>query len=276
MAKEKELRIEDGEKEEMENVAILNWLDANFPENMDEREINIQAADIARVEICKKFNMAIEEPETIIAFFSITFDSLKEVLEEAKNKKVTKRNSKEDDGYYIDFDINVGDRFIIGFTDSDNTDNEKIGSFTPHMYHLDSNLRQFDPDDDEVDSIILASQWFVENIKERPKFIKEVGTKTSRRLAEEIDMHFNEEIPELVIAMFCTAYDMIIGYLKIAFSERYKEDNIDTYELNVNVMNAFDCIIRKDQNGDLKVGLKPSVSTKQETKNDGQATAINE
>lgn len=273
---EKIMAKEAEEVKENDNLKLVGWLEQNFPADMDDQTIIYTIADEAREILSDLLRVHFSEAESVIAFYAITFDSIKQVLEELKNKKVASRGKDKDENVYADYNINVCDRFEIGFTDSKNTENEKIGSFTPHMYHLESNLRPFVREDMERKSYELGSEWFVTNVHSNPEVLHRIGTLAFSRLKKEADIVFNENCTELIIAAFCMVHDTVIKTLKEVFEERYKVDDINTYEVNCNVMNCYDAILRKDKDGNTKVSLKPSVSTKQETKNDDQATAVNE
>lgn len=247
------------------NSKLERWLSENFPENADDRDINLIMAGIAKKAVYESFRILFEEEESLIAFYAITFDTIKKFLEDKRNKG---------DEEYNEYAINMCGRFEIGFTDSDNTENEKIGSFTPYMYHIeDSMFKQFETEDDAMTQE-RCCQWNAENITQQPKAIKDISTKALKMLDDVASLKFQS--PEVIIGPFCVIHSCIIEYLKEIFVNQYKVDDMDTYELSVNVMASYDAILHMKEDGTPSVGLKPSVSTKQEIKDDDKATSGNE
>lgn len=239
------------------NEKVEEWIHEYL---IDDVDINLNIADTAREFVFNQFKVDFTDPETVIAFYATVYDSIVDVI----NKKREKNSS---------FALNFCNRFEIGYSDSDDTENEKQGSLAPYIIQLDA------PDDDlsiekqDGKSGDLAVKWNAVNIKEDPDVIDQIMSVANKRLAT---LNLELQYMDLIPGMFAVIHTTAVKELKTIFEENYKADDIDTYELRVNVFTSFDAFLQKKEDGTTFIQFKPSVSTKQGTKNDGIATAKHE
>ena len=245
------------EKENKSNLKLQDW---EFNYFTEDKELNENIARLAAKDLLEKFKMGFEEPISVIAFYAITFES---ILEELKEKQ------KDNTEYNICF----VDRFDIGYTDCTDDDNEKIGSFNPYMYPLNTVIKNFVPDEDEK-TIERNMRWNAENIHDQPAVIHDISVRATKKLAKEVSLHLPES-GECIIGPFCIIHDYIVKYLSEYFMQQYYDvEDINTYRLMVNIMGgAYDMILSINEKGSVEIQYKLNVSAKQSTKDDGVASA---
>lgn len=244
------------DKEKKPNVKLEDWEKDYFNEDI---ELNETIAQLAKKDLLEKFRMGFEEPISVIAFYAVTFDAILEELKDAQ------KDNKE-------YNISFVDRFDIGYTDCTDEDNEKVGSFNPYMYPVDTVLKDFIPDEDEK-SIERNMRWNAENIHEQPKVIHDISVRATKMLAEKVDLHLPKS-GECVIGPFCIIHDYIVKYLSEYFMQQYYNvEDVNTYRMMVNVMaGSYDMILSINENGKVEIQYKLNVSAKQSTKDDGVAS----
>lgn len=239
------------------NEKVEEWIHEYLKDDVD---INLNIADTAREFVFNHFKVDFTDPETVIAFYATVYDTIVEII----NKKREKNSA---------FALNFCNRFEIGYSDSDDMDNEKQGSLAPYIIQLNAPSDDLRLDKPDGKSSELACQWNAANIKEDPDVIDQIMSAANRKLAAlDLELQYMDLIP----GMFAVIHTTAVKELQTMFEENYKEDDIDTYELRVNLFTSVDVFLRKKEDGSTSIQFKSSVSTKQGTKNDGIATAKHE
>ena len=238
-------------KEEKESVKLMEWAEDNIP--VDDKEINFNIAKEAIKQIYDCFHIQFTSELTVLAFYSKVYEAIMKVL---LNKRETKS----------EFVINIADRIEIGYKDSDDEDCEKQGSFVPFIYNIEKGIVDFAADDATENSAELCTQWEATNVKAQVKTLHEIATAAIKLLAD-VDIPNPNEV--IIIPCFTVIHDSLVKYLKNYYDiYYYKQDDIDTYELNVNFANNFNVIVRKDADGNTVLEIGPNVSMKVSTKSD--------
>jgi hypothetical protein len=228
-----------------------------YAANIGEDEDHIlRIASIVNTSMTDKFSISFTDPKSkgvelklIPSLFVVIYDTILETL-----KDMTKS--------YSAFNIDIGGRFIIGFStkeSEDDEDNEKIGNIVIRMVH--SNNRS---DVGDVDKSLDASercvQWNAENIRENPEIVKKITIKAKENIAKRLNVQIHNE--QMIMPIFCTIYDMTFEYLK-----KYMNVNgID--EMVLNFINCFKIIAQVTEDGEFIFGLEPNFTRKQALKDD--------
>jgi len=166
------------------------------------------------------------------------------------------------------YNINIGNRINIGFSNSDNDEDEKNGNFCPYVKDI-PHYTVKDDDDIKLDSHCkeYIRNWNQENMIQNPEDTLTIANRALKSL-KAIDINLGS--PELVFPLFVTIYESIISYLKI----RRRESEDDEFMINFCNCITVDCIGQDD--GVDKITIIPAIEDKLNIKSDKNGTAIYE
>lgn len=230
------------------------WL-AYYEENIHEDKEEIRdIAETASSVIRERFNIPLEGYQlTTVCFLKIFESFLKKLV------------SLEDQ--YDNFEINLANRLLIGFTNNLDQDNEKSGNFMVYMKHLHESIKTEQQDDPTVSNIERIVQWNAENVIENPALIRTM-TIDAVKVLRDVDIHLANN--EIIMPIFIIFYESIINYIKIRRREK------DEFELSINLI-WFEAICREgEEDGKDEFTLIPSIASKLLLKNDSKANRDDE
>lgn len=166
------------------------------------------------------------------------------------------------------YNINIGNRINIGFSNSDNDEDEKNGNFCPYVKDI-PHYTVKDDDDIKLDGHCkeYIRNWNQENMIQNPEDTLTIANRALKSL-KAIDINLGS--PELVFPLFVTIYESIISYLKI----RRRESEDDEFMINFCNCIIVDCIGQDD--GVDKITIIPAIEDKLNIKSDKNGTAIYE
>lgn len=166
------------------------------------------------------------------------------------------------------YNINIGNRINIGFSNSDNDEDEKNGNFCPYVKDI-PHYTVKDDDDIKLDGHCkeYIRNWNQENMIQNPEDTLTIANSALKSL-KAIDINLGS--PELVFPLFVTIYESIISYLKI----RRRESEDDEFMINFCNCITVDCIGQDD--GVDKITIIPAIEDKLNIKSDKTGTAIYE
>lgn len=166
------------------------------------------------------------------------------------------------------YNINIGNRINIGFSNSDNDEDEKNGNFCPYVKDI-PHYTVKDDDDIKLDGHCkeYIRNWNQENMIQNPEDTLTIANRALKSL-KTIDINLGS--PELVFPLFVTIYESIISYLKI----RRRESEDDEFMINFCNCITVDCIGQDD--GVDKITIIPAIEDKLNIKSDKNGTAIYE
>lgn len=166
------------------------------------------------------------------------------------------------------YNINIGNRINIGFSNSDNDEDEKNGNFCPYVKDI-PHYTVKDDDDIKLDGHCkeYIRNWNQENMIQNPEDALTIANRALKSL-KAIDINLGS--PELVFPLFVTIYESIISYLKI----RRRESEDDEFMINFCNCITVDCIGQDD--GVDKITIIPAIEDKLNIKSDKNGTAIYE
>lgn len=237
----------------MAESKTAQWFKANVVENEEDL---ITVGELANKVLHKNLSLGINDPKTTIAVYCNIFESICGIVA-----------SKEEE--WSDFCLNVVDRLKVGYTTTDNEDDEKSGNFMVFLQHAEKPASSNDEfDEDEDDTITLCTQWNAANIKEQADVLKEIGSKGMKHLSEIINVKI--ESLEIIIPLFCYTHDELIKFMRI----KRAESDDGQYELNM--AGLFTIGIRETSDGDEEIYYVPSITLKLMFKNDAIATGSQE
>ena len=234
------------------NLLIQKWAEENL---RDDIEDNNTVAGIAIREISNKFRMVFGSENTVLAFYATVYNSIMEVL-------LSKREKKSE------YDINIADRFVIGYSDAEeNDDAEKMGSFVPHIFDLNSGKKSYDNAESKT-TLEACVEWSSKNINECRDIISDISSVALKNLKDEIGLNFGHD--EIPIPLFVTIHECLVSYMKL------KQKDSGEYEEFINFASCFDIYCRMNEEKEQMIEYSPTVTMKLMTKSDSIATSKHE
>ena len=224
------------------------WFKDNVSEN--EKEL-IEIGEIANRILHEKLCIGLNNPMQTIAIYAKVFEALCEVIKDKQDK-------------WDSFVLNVANRLKIGYTTTNNEDDEKQGNFMVFIQNVDNVQADDSLDEDETNAIELCSQWNAANVKEQADVIKDAAAKGRKNLDELINIKI--ESHEFVIPVFCVIHSAIISYIRL------KKVELNQSEYTINVAGLYDITILNNEDGEEEIFFDPSVSLKLMLKNDETAS----
>lgn len=191
------------------------------------------------------------DPRLVAAIFSKTYDAILTNLEVAEKS-------------YSNFEINLANRLVIGYSTTNDEDEEKQGNFMIFVKDLGFTPRPYETADGDMTANQLCALWNSENIQSQPEIIKKISESARKLLKQEIGVEFQSHEP--VIPIFVTVYETLVQMLQIHRKE------IDEFEFEVNFMSCFFIGAREGEFDD-DIYIRPNIESKLRLKNDSVASA---
>lgn len=252
MAKKEEKNVEEKKNGTVSNKLVQRWIDENI---VDDVEDNYIIARLASEVIKKKFSSQFKSEELVLAFYGVVFESIMEVLLEKRNE-------------YNSYNINIADRFEVGYTDADeNEDMEKMGSFVPYIYDKKCGKKTYD-NVEARPTIEVCTNWLSQNNIDNIEIIKKISTVAVKNLDREINLQLSHW--ETVIPFFIMIHESMISYLEL------KQTESGEYEIFINFASCFDVFVRLNEDKEVTIEYCPTITSKLETKSDAIATSKHE
>lgn len=236
----------------MADTQSTKWFEENVAENRDEL---ITIGEAANKMLFKNISLGLTNPMTTIAIYAKIFDVICDAVVE-----------KEEE--YSDFALNVAGRFTIGYTTTDNEDDEKAGNFMCFMAQNDEPYSDAPSDENEDDTIQLCVQWNSTNIKTQSDILKDIMARGKKQLSDLLNI--KTESHEYILPMFCIIHGAIVNYVKSKLGE---DENLSEYEVNVAGLYTIGAQVIE---GNPSIYYVPSISLKLKFKNDAIATGSDE
>lgn len=165
------------------------------------------------------------------------------------------------------FEINIANRFVIGYSNQDSVEDEKNGNFMIYI----RDLKHYTAKDDssEFRTTENAKQyitaWNSENMIQNPQTANAIASDAIAEL-KKINIFLGNS--EFVFPIYVTIYDALVDYIKI----RRRELNLDEFEINF--CSCF-CISANEQDDGVdRIAIRPLPEQKLYLKSDKIATAI--
>lgn len=198
-----------------------------------------------------RFKCKLDKPELVAAIYSNIYYSILTQLATFEKE-------------YNDFQINICDRLLIGYSTTEDEDDEKQGNFQIYIRHLNSTKKNDDIAEQEATSDERAVIWNATNIKDQPKLLREIAIKAKEDL-EKIDVVISSS--ELIFPIFVSIYEALIVYLTT------KRRETDEFQYEINFCSCFNIGARESEEDLDEIYIVPSIASKLTLKNDAQATA---
>ena len=224
------------------------WFEKNVHEN--EKEL-LEIGELANRMLHEKISLGLTNPITTIAAYGTIFDVITKYIKEKENE-------------WDDYCVNIADRIKVGYTTTDNEDDEKPGNFMVFIQHVEHSSTDESLDEDEDDTIVLCTQWNAANIKELANVVKEIASLAKKELADLLNL--KTESTEFVIPMFCIIHACILNYIQL----KKKEEEVSEYELNI--CGFYTVRVRETDDAENIIEYIPSVPLKLFIKDDANAT----
>ena len=221
----------------------------NVFENRD--DIN-NICQIASGLIKERFRIQISETPVIASMFRIIYDAILDVLK-----------SKEAD--FSSYEINICKRLLIGYTTSNDEDDEKQGNFMIYIRHCDNaDISKNYTDEPNASSTTLLVNWNSNNKLESIDDLNKIQDLAITNINKQKICIAN---PELIIPFFITTYESIIEYLKGKLKE------LDEFEYEINFVGCFNIGAREGKDKTSVIYIRPYVSDKLKIKDDQKASS---
>lgn len=220
--KEKEVEVDVVEKVKKETFVTRWFRDYAVNNTADVKSI----CDLTSRSAGEQFSMFLKSGNTEVyaVIFYATFMS---ILEFIRSKQKT----------YSNFTMEVCNSINLGYVNSTDDQNEKIGNFMPIMEYIGINRQIVDngSSSDEDKTSVNFIRWKELNIKKNVEYYKEIQENAYNRLKN--DFHVNIRTSEAVVPLFCIFMDHITNVLKVKFKEAL---GTDVSEVSMNILGLFD------------------------------------
>jgi hypothetical protein len=228
--------------------------EAYFNEMVQENEEDILTiCETASRSLNDDIKIPINDPRLIGCIFSITYDSIIKKLKEV-----------ESSGDWLDQEINIANRLLIGFSTNENDDDEKMGNFMVYLRDNKITHKRIEVDDPMAPSKERSVQWMTENIQHNPSLLKDIAISSIKAL-KEYDIHIQDE--EIIWPIFCYTYDSIVNYLKIKRAEN------NDFEFEIYFMSCFYIGARESEDDLIEIYITPNIESKLTLKDDTLASS---
>ena len=202
----------------MSDVKIIEKYIPYFEEFAHEdTEHIITICESASKIIYDRFKARFDDPRLLAACFSKIYSAFLNRLEALESE-------------YSSFQINICDRLSMGYSTTNDDDDEKTGNFMISITHLNSNKKNENVDDATAKTEERAVQWNTENIISQPELLRKISVEAVEEL-KSIDVNIGTT--ELIMPIFVTTYETMVEYLKIKRREE------DAFEFEINFISCF-------------------------------------
>lgn len=250
--KPKEIEQEiDVKQQEKKETFVTRWFRDYAVNNSQELKI---VCDLTSRSAEEQFSMYLKSKNTEV--YAVTFyATFMTILEFIRSKQKT----------YNEFALEVYKSINVGYTNSDNEDNEKVGNFMPIMEYIGINRNVVDDGVMEKDRTSQNFiRWKVLNSKKNVEYYKEIQERAYERLKSEYAT--NLRTSEAIFPLFCIFMDNIVSVLKMKFNEA---DGTEVSEVSMNVLGLFDAYysFNEEDNQEI-IEFQPNISMKLALKSD--------
>ncbi|MCM1439982.1 MAG: hypothetical protein NC131_12390, partial [Roseburia sp.] len=170
---------------------------------------------------------------------------------------------------YNNFTIQIAQSLNIGYLNSDDEENEKVGNFMPIMEYLTINRNVVDDgssDPNKTNNNFM--KWKELNTKQNVEFYKEIQNNAYQRLIEEYKINLRSA--EGIFPIFCIFLDHIVNVMKMRFREA---QGTDVSEVSMNVFGLFDVYYSFDEDENKEIiEFQPNILMKLALKSDELAS----
>lgn len=186
----------------MENNKITKveqWFDDNIVQDQDEI---LKFGLFASLTLKNKFCVDIK-PKTVIAVYVNTANAFFETLKEKQKN-------------YKGYNIGIEGYFNIGFSNSDDADEEKSGNFCPY-YISEQNIVLNEPEGAGESTETLCTQWSVKHVTADIDVISTVASNAMQKL-KELKIFIGNSADTL-IPIFCVIHAALCGFIRMRKAE---------------------------------------------------------
>lgn len=254
-AKELEEEIQVSQQPKKETFAS-RWFKENCKDDVSDI---LKICELTARSAAEQFEMYLRSNNTEI-FAIIFFGTFQAILEFLRDKQ---RKG------YQNFTVEIANSINIGYSNSTDTENEKVGNFMPIMEYIGVNRNIVNSEsgnrtDRTTQNFIL---WKQLNVKKNVENFKEIQERAYNKLLE--DYRIDLRSSEAVIPLFCIFMDNINSVLRMKYLEA---DGTQVSEVSMRVLGLFDAFYSFDEeSGKEFYEYQPSVFFKLSLKNDSVA-----
>lgn len=248
-------QVIDLKPEVKKETFVTRWFNDYVVDNKDDIKI---ICDLTSRSAEEQFRMYLKSGNTEV-YAIVFYATFITILDFIKSQQKVRNN----------FTIEIANSINIGYTNSDNEDNEKVGNFMPLMEYISIN-RNIITDDSMTEDTTATNylKWKELNIKKTVDYYKEIQEKAYNLLRTEY--HTSLRTSEAVIPLFCIFLDNITNVLKQKFKEA---EGTDVSEVSMNVLGLFDVYYSFDVETSKEIiEFEPNIEMKLRLKNDDVAS----
>lgn len=187
-----------------------------------------------------------------IVVFAKVYESILEELEALRDQ-------------YNSFEINFANRFLIGFDNHVNEDDEKEGNFMIYIFNINDANKAIAENansseiGEEEDASERCRRWVSENVVDTPETMRKISQKAITKL-EKIDLELYRDT--LIPPIVSYVYDEMVEYIK------QKRINNKEDEEEINFAGCFFIMSRETEDGKGEIIIRPSIESKMALKDD--------
>lgn len=232
----------------------LYW-EEHAPEDEDELKTICESAAIEIHELFK-LNLINEkrglDARIVGCIFSKIFDAIIEQLQKLEEQ-------------YTDFELDIVQRFTIGYDTNENDNDEKEGNFMIYMRDLNCEVRTEITDSLDASSLERVVSWNTQNLKDKIDMHRNIAIAALKKIADDLDIVLSSE--EYIWPIFITTYEALIKYLRSRIAE------LQVPSLEINFISCFWAGILESEDGLGKIYIRPNINSKLKLKNDEKASS---
>ena len=253
---EQEQQIDINNAPVKKETFITRWFEDHCVNNRTEIKF---ICDLTSRSAEEQFSMYLKSGNTEV-YAAVFYATLLTILKFIKGKQ----NS------YNNFTIQICNSINLGYSNSTDDNNEKVGNFQPIMEYIGINRNVVN--EDTTYGVDRTSQQFIRwkelNIKKNVEYYKEIQEHAYELLKSEYKT--NLRTSESIIPLFCTFMDHIVNVIKVKFKEA---DGTDVSEVTMNVLGLFDIFYSFNDEADQEIiEFQPNITMKLALKNDDNAS----
>lgn len=235
----------------MANEKYVDYFMENTEEDRDE---TLEILDEVLEEL-KKLNVHFNKESNVLigSIFGKTFESILDTLIEFERKQ------------YNSYSIVIAERVAIGYSSTEDEDEEKKGNFMLFIKHLYNNKKYDFSHDTDASGAEACAEFVKNNIHNQIDELKKIAINAKDKIEKDLSVAISQS--EVILPIFLVTYSTLISKL----SEKRRELNV--YEKEINFLNRFYVGVRMTEEERDDVYFRPTIESKLMLKNDSIATA---
>lgn len=249
--KEEEIDVKKVEKQE---TFATRWFRDYAVNNAEEL---LTVCELTARSVSRQFSINVDSKNYEV-YAIIFYGTFVTILDFIRSKQKT----------YNEFTVEIFNSINLGYTNSTDENNEKVGNFMPIMEYIGVNMNIVNDSDLKKDTTPQnANRWKELNSKKNVECYNEIEIKAAEMLKNEYGILLHE--PAAVIPIFCIFMDNINSLMKLKYQEA---EGTGVSQVSMNVLSLFDVFYSYDEDEHQEIyEYSPNIKMKLLMKSDDTA-----